>query len=89
MTIPAFIFGFIISSLYGAAFHLIRGGKAQRFLLYLILGWLGFWAGQFIAAQLNLSFLDIGPLHIGMATIGSLLFLLVGNWLSLVDTEKK
>jgi hypothetical protein len=87
MTIPALLLGFVISTLYGTLFHLWRGGGAARFLLYLILGWLGFWAGHTLAVHLGWSFLDIGPLHLGMATLGSFVFLGGGYWLSLVERE--
>ena len=89
MSLPALLFGFVISTLYGAAFHLIRGGGAGRLLLYLLLAWAGFWSGQFLAAQWGWTFASLGPLHLGMATLASLLFLAVGNWLSLVDAERE
>jgi hypothetical protein len=89
MTIPALLLGFVISTLYGALFHLWRGGGAARFLLYLFLGWIGFWAGHTVANQLSWSFFDVGPLHLGMATIFSLIFLAGGYWLSLVEKEPK
>ena len=89
MTIPAFIFGVIISSLYGAAFHLWRDGGFGRLILYLFLSWLGFWVGQFLADKLGWTFGSVGPLHIGFATISSLLFLFIGYWLSKVQVQKK
>lgn len=87
MTLPAFIFGLLISTLYGSIFHLLRGGGAGRLLLYLFLGWAGFWAGHFLAGQLGWVFFDLGPLHLGLATAMSLLFLAAGHWLSLVDKK--
>jgi uncharacterized membrane protein YeaQ/YmgE (transglycosylase-associated protein family) len=89
MTIPALLFGFVLSTLYGAAFHFWRGGGAGRLLLYLILGWLGFWTGQFIGDRLGWSFASLGPLNLGMATLGSFLFLGAGYWLSLVEPDKQ
>ena len=89
MTIPALLFGFLISTLYGAVFHFWRGGGAGRLLLYLFLGWLGFWIGQFLASRLGWSFASLGPLHLGMASLGSWLFLGAGYWLSLVEPEKQ
>jgi uncharacterized membrane protein YeaQ/YmgE (transglycosylase-associated protein family) len=87
MTIPALILGIIVSSLYGAAFHLWRGGSLGRLILYLILSWAGFWIGQFLATRIGFSFVNVGPLHLGIATIGSILFLAIGYWLSQGDTE--
>jgi hypothetical protein len=84
MTLPALIFAFIISTLYGVAFHLWAGGGAGRLLLYLLMSWLGFAGGQALATWLGWGLLTIGPLHVGLATAGSALFLFVGHWLSLV-----
>jgi len=53
-------------------------------VLYLVLSWVGFWMGHFVGGMLNYTFWSIGILHAGMATIGSLVFLFAGYWLSLV-----
>jgi hypothetical protein len=96
MTMPALILGFFLSTLYGALFHLWRGGGAGRLLLDLILAWAGFWAGNWIAAQLDLALLNwiaaqldlallkIGPLYAGPATLLAWLVLILGHWLSQV-----
>jgi hypothetical protein len=85
MTLPALLFGVLISTLYGAAFHLFRGGGAGRLILYIFLAWVGFWIGQILASQLGFSLITIGPLHIGIATMISWLFLGIGYWLSLIE----
>jgi uncharacterized membrane protein YeaQ/YmgE (transglycosylase-associated protein family) len=82
------ILGLILSTLYGALFHLWRGGNAGRLLLYLILAWIGFWVGQFIGNLLNISIDTLGQLHIVAATLGSLVLLFIGYWLSLVRVDK-
>jgi len=89
MSIPTLILGLILSTLYGALFHLWRGGNAGRLLFYIILAWIGFWVGQFIGNMLNLSFDTLGQLHIVASTLCSLILLFVGYWLSLVQVEKK
>jgi hypothetical protein len=89
MTLPSIIFGFIISTLFGVIFHLLRGGNAGRFLLYLIVGWSGFWSGQWLAEKLGWTFGSLGPLHLGLASILSIVFLGFGYWLSLVKVEKE
>ncbi len=88
MSLPGLIFGIIISILYGAIFHFWRGGGPIRLILYIILSVSGFWIGQIIAAKTNLTFLSIGTLHLGLATICSILFLSIGHWLSLVQVER-
>ena len=85
MTLSAFLLGFLISSLFGAVFHLIFGGRAWRLLLFLVLGWIGFWAGHFTAQLLGWTFGSLGPIRLAMATLGSLIFLGLGYWLSLVQ----
>jgi uncharacterized membrane protein YeaQ/YmgE (transglycosylase-associated protein family) len=87
MSIPALFLGFIISTLYGALFHLWRGGNAGRLLLYLILSWIGFWLGQLVGNLLNISFDLIGQLHVLTSTLGSIVLLAIGYWLSLVQSE--
>ena len=88
MSIPSIVFGFLIATIYGVIFHLIRGGNFGRLILYIILAWIGFWIGQFLANQLELTFLRVGSLNLGMATIFSIITILIGYWLSLVDLRK-
>lgn len=89
MSIPTLFLGLILSTLYGSIFHLWRGGNAGRIFLYLVLSWVGFWLGHLIGNYLGVSFDLIGQLHIVLATLGSLIFLAVGYWLSLVQVETK
>ena len=88
MTLPSIILGFFISSLYGAIFHLWRGGDGAKLFLYLIFSWIGFWLGQIVGDTFGLSIVNVGPLHLGTATIGSLVILGIGYWLSLIDTNE-
>ncbi|MEW5829493.1 MAG: hypothetical protein AB1846_11425 [Chloroflexota bacterium] len=89
MTLPSILLGVVLSTLYGAAFHLLRGGSLGRLALYLVLSWAGFWIGHFAAGALGWSFVPVGALEAGFATLGSLLFLGLGYWLSLVEIERK
>jgi hypothetical protein len=85
MTLPAFIIGVVISSLYGAAFHLWRGGGFWRLILYIVLAWIGFWIGHFFGNLLGITVFRLGPLQLGTATLGAALTLVIGYWLSLVE----
>ncbi|RME06139.1 MAG: hypothetical protein D6803_07275, partial [Anaerolineae bacterium] len=76
MTLPALIFGILFSTLLGALFHLLRGGGAGRLLLYLLVSWLGFWAGHAWGVAQNWDFIRLGPLRLGAAGGGSLLLLI-------------
>ncbi len=85
MTIPGLFIGLVISTLYGAAFHLWRGGSFWRLLLYILLAWIGFWAGHFFGNRWGWTFFSLGSLRLGAATLGSIVMLGFGYWLSLVD----
>jgi hypothetical protein len=85
MSTATLLLGFVIAILLGSLFHLWRGGKAGRLVLYLIFSTAGLWSGHFIAAALNWDFDKLGQLHLAFGILGSLLFLLIGNWLSRVD----
>ena len=89
MTLPAFLFGCFFATLYGAAFHLWRGGNLGRFIFYLAFSWIGFWLGQYIAERMDWNFLSVGPLHLALASLFSFLFLGLGYWLSLINNERK
>jgi hypothetical protein len=89
MTFPAIVFGFVLSTIYGTAFHVLKGGKLGRIFLYVLLSWLGFWIGHFVGAKLGWDFAAIGQVNAGAATLGSLVFLLIGEWLSRVEITQK
>ncbi len=83
MTLPGFVAGVVIATLFGAAFHLWQGGNGLRFIYYILLSWLGFWGGHFLGNALGWTFLSLGPLRLGMAVFGTVIFLVGGYWLSL------
>lgn len=82
LPVPVLIFGCVLALLYGAAFHLWRGGSTKRLFLFLVLSLLGFWIGDALAWQLGWSFAVVGILNVGTGTLGSVLFLLAGNYIS-------
>lgn len=88
MTFPAIIFSFFLASLFGSLLHLWRDGGLFRLALYLVLSWIGFFGGHLLAGMLDLHFLDLGTIHLGMGIMGSLVLLGLGYWLSLMDPEK-
>ncbi len=88
MTFPAVLFGLVLSSIYGAAFHFWKGGSLNKLLLFLFIAWVGFWVGHGIGSLLDWTFASTGPLNTGMATVGSLVFLFAGEWLSRVEIAR-
>lgn len=89
MTIPAFVIGGLLASIFGLLFHLWRGGGLGRLVYYLIISWLGFWLGQYIGLRLDINFIQIGPLYAGSATIMCIVILFFGHWLSLIEVSSK
>ena len=89
MSIPALILGFVIASLYGALYHLARDGGIWRLVFYLALAWAGFAAGHFAGVWLGWEFFPLGELNLGAATIGCLVMLGAGDWLSRIERPRK
>lgn len=85
MTLPAYLLGLLYALLLGSLFHVWRNGGAGRLVFYLLLSVAGAAAGQWLGSRLNWIFFAVGPLNLGLVTIGSLVFLGVGYWLSLVE----
>ncbi|MCD6425763.1 MAG: hypothetical protein J7L35_09695 [Anaerolineales bacterium] len=85
MTAPAFIYSFLVATFLGSAFHFLKGGGGGRLILLLILSWAGFFVGHMLGSAWEIKFLMIGPVSGGFGAIGSILFLLVGNWFSRLD----
>ena len=89
MNLSSILFGFVLSTLYGSLFHLWRGGNIFKLLFYLLLSWLGFWVGQWAAEQTGWTFLTIGQLHLGLASLSCFIFIFIGYWLSLLPKKNE
>jgi hypothetical protein len=89
MTLPTILFGVVLSSAYGTAFHFLKGGGMKKLILFIILAWAGFWVGHIVGGLIGWTFAAVGPLNAGMATLGSVVFLFVGEWLSRVEISQK
>jgi len=89
MTIPSLLFALFIALLYGALYHFLRGGGFWRLILYFGLSILGFAAGHLISFWLGWLFVPFGSLDLGSASIGSLVFLVGGDWLSRIEPRRE
>ena len=85
MTLPTLFFAFLIAFLYGALYHLIRGGKFWRLILYLFLSTAGFAFGHLIGLWRGWILIPLGSLNLGMSSIGSIIILVTGDWLSRLE----
>lgn len=88
MTILAFLLGSVLAAMYGAVFHLVRGGSLGRLVLYLVVSGLAFWFGHTVANITDLTFLSLGPIRAGLASLSSLIGLVAADWLSAVDSRE-
>ena len=87
MTLPTILFALLIALLYGALYHLLRDGGFWRLLFYLGLSVLGFIVGYLVGNWFGLLLIPIGSVDLGSASIGSLIFLVGGDWLSRVEVR--
>lgn len=87
MTLPSILFGLTIALLIGAFFHLLRGGSFGRLFLYFVLSISGFAAGHLLGQSQGWILFPVGPLDTGLAIIGSLVFLGLGDWISRIEIK--
>lgn len=89
MTLPALLLALLIALLIGAVYHLFRGGRFGQLLLYLGLSVLGFGAGHLVSLWLGWDFLPLGQINLGLSSVGSLVVLILGDWLSRVEPGRE
>lgn len=89
MTLPSLLFALLIAMLLGSLYHLIRGGGFWRFMLYLGLSILGFAAGHLVGSWQGWMFFPLGSLNLGVSSLGSLIILVIGDWLSRIEPKEE
>ena len=89
MNYSSYLFGFILATLLGALFHLWRNGGVVRLLLYLVFSWIGFFVGHTIANYFSFNFMSVGPVNIIGGVVGSIAFLLLGNWIVKIEPNEE
>ena len=87
MTLPTLLFAFLVALFYGVLYHFIRDGGFWRLILYIVLSAAGFAIGHFVGLWRGWVFVPLGSLNIGMSSLGSLLILVFGDWLSRMETD--
>ncbi|MCC6500721.1 MAG: hypothetical protein IT313_10685 [Anaerolineales bacterium] len=87
MTIPSLLFALLIAVLIGALYHLIRGSGFWRLMLYLGLSALGFALGHLVGWWQGWRLFPFGSLNLGMSSLGSLIILVIGDWLSRIEPK--
>ena len=89
MTLPSLLLALLIALLLGSLYHLIRGGGFWRFMLYLGLSILGFAAGHLVGLWQGWTLLPLGSLNLGMSSLGSIVVLVIGDWLSRIEPKEE
>lgn len=75
------VLAFLLSTAYGAGFHVLLGGPARHILLYVAAAWLGFILGHFLGSLLQINILKLGVLHLFSASLGAWIALITSWWL--------
>ena len=89
MTLPTLLLALLIALFYGSVYHLIRGGSFWRLLLYLGLSVFGFALGHLIGLWRSWILIPVGAINLGLSSIGSLLTLLFGDWLTRIEASEQ
>lgn len=79
-TASGIVLGFLLATIYGAAFHLFVGGPPRRIILYVLASWVGFAIGHFVGDLLGIELLRLGAIHLFSASLGSWIAL-ISSWL--------
>jgi hypothetical protein len=87
MTLPTFLFGLVVALFYGAVYHLLRDGGFWRLILYFALSIFGFVVGHLFGIWRGWMFLPVGSLNFGLSSLGSIMVLIVGDWLSRMEAR--
>lgn len=87
MTLPTLLLALLIALFYGSVYHLIRGGSFWRLLLYLGLSVFGFVLGHLLGLWRNWFLIPIGSINFGLSSIGSIVILLFGDWLTRIEAN--
>ena len=89
MTFPALFLSVLIALLYGALYHLIRDGSFWRLMLYFVLSIFGFAIGYLIGIWRGWVFIPLGSINLGLSSLGSILILIFGDWLSRIEVNEQ
>lgn len=82
MTLPSLLLGVLLASACGFLFHLIRGGRLPRLLLYLITSIGAFFIGHFISEILDWRLIRVGTLNLFPALLATVIGLIAASVLA-------
>jgi hypothetical protein len=82
MTVPSLLLGVLLASACGFLFHLFRGGRVPRLLLYLITAVGAFFIGHFISELLDWRLMRVGTLNVFPALLATVIGLIAASILA-------
>jgi uncharacterized membrane protein YccC len=89
MTLPSLLLGLLLASASGFLFHLIRGGRIPRLLLYLITAWGAFFIGHFISELLDWRLMRVGTINLFPALLATFIGLLAASVLAGPESARR
>ena len=87
MTLPSLLFALIIASFYGALYHFIRNGGFWRLIFCIGMSVIGFGVGHLLGLWRGWFLIPLGSINLGLSSLGSLIFLVGGDWLSRIESK--
>ena len=82
MTIHGIILGFLIATLSGAAYHMLRGGTIRRLGLYLLSANISFFVGHGLSELIHWQLLRLGAINLFPALLATFLGLILTSTLA-------
>ncbi len=88
MTLASIFLGFLIATIPACIVLFVFGGNFRKLIVISIFSWIGFWTGHLLAVWQKWNFLNVGPIKLGTAIIFSIIFSILGSWLSNIQPVK-
>jgi hypothetical protein len=89
MTIHSIILSFVLASLMGAGFHLLRGGSFRRLGLHLLAANLSFFLGHGLSELIHWQFLRVGAINLFPSALATTIGLILTTALAGEEPEKE
>jgi hypothetical protein len=88
MTIHAILLAFVIATLLGALFHLIRGGSVRRLGIFILSANLSFFLGHVLSEIIHWQLLRLGSINLFPAMLATILGLILTTALAGEETPR-
>lgn len=79
MTTQSLLFAWLIATACGLTYHLVRGGRLKRLMLFVASAWVAFFLGHWVGGALGWTTLRVGPLNLLPALTGTALGLIAAD----------